>query len=305
MDFPGVQTTAGHAYWVSGLTLRSSSGTAPLGTIDVRSRGFGLGDPTPSATTTGGGALTGGASPAIPYTSRTKTWGQRPEHARRGSARHKRDQHLGRDDRRYASEGELQRAAEHHERRAAEREHGELPVIRATEGRDAPVCVARARVRAVHQPEPRAWTATGIWLVQPAAAGFRPAHGRDVRRQRQAANSVGSVRYGVVTGGDVNVTVSVTDVRKQSDLSDYTGELQVNPSVRITDRNNGPSGRRSGDRPGHHLPDDGVLRRHLEHLDRRDLRPDLELQRGRSRRRGAGQARDLAARGGRGLRRRQ
>ena len=58
----------------------------------------------------------------------------------------------------------------------------------------------------------------------------------------QAANSVGSVRYGVVPGGDVNVTVSITDVRKQSDLSDYTGELQVNPSVRITDRNNGPSG---------------------------------------------------------------
>jgi len=60
----------------------------------------------------------------------------------------------------------------------------------------------------------------------------------------QTASSVGSVRYGVVPGpgADVNVTVSITDVRKKSDLSDYTGELQVNPSVRITDRNNGSSG---------------------------------------------------------------
>ena len=37
------------------------------------------------------------------------------------------------------------------------------------------------------------------------------------------------------------VAVSITDVRKQSDLSDYTGELQVNPVARITDRLNGPS----------------------------------------------------------------
>ena len=40
----------------------------------------------------------------------------------------------------------------------------------------------------------------------------------------------------------MNVTVSITDVRNRSGLSDYTGELQVNPSVRITDRNNGSSG---------------------------------------------------------------
>jgi hypothetical protein len=78
MDFPGVQTAAGHAYWVSGVTLRSTSGTAPLGTIDVRSHGFGVGDPVPSATMTGSGVLTGGGSPAIPYTSQSKTWGAAP-----------------------------------------------------------------------------------------------------------------------------------------------------------------------------------------------------------------------------------
>ena len=47
---PRRSDAAGHAYWVSDVTLRNASGTAPLGTIDVRSRGFGVGDPTPSGT---------------------------------------------------------------------------------------------------------------------------------------------------------------------------------------------------------------------------------------------------------------
>ena len=37
----------------------------------------------------------------------------------------------------------------------------------------------------------------------------------------------------------MRVAMSITDVRNKTDLSDYTGELQVNPGVRITDRNNG------------------------------------------------------------------
>jgi hypothetical protein len=67
---------------------------------------------------------------------------------------------------------------------------------------------------------------------------------------QQAANSVGSVRLDVRPGvvettaneADVQVTVSITDVRKASDLSDYTGELQVDSPLRITDRNNGTAG---------------------------------------------------------------
>jgi hypothetical protein len=55
----------------------------------------------------------------------------------------------------------------------------------------------------------------------------------------QAANSLGSVRFGVVPG-DVAVSASITDVRNTAGLGDYTGELQVNPTVRITDRSNGP-----------------------------------------------------------------
>lgn len=69
-----------------------------------------------------------------------------------------------------------------------------------------------------------------------------------------AANSVGSVRYDVMPGdettpedeADVAFAVSLTDVRRASDLSDYTGELRADTSVRLTDQLNGPG----GDEPG-------------------------------------------------------
>jgi len=78
MDFPEMGGPANHAYWLSGLTLRDSSGDAPLGTIDVRSEGFGTGDPTPLPTQHGAGALTGGTLPAIAYTSQSRQWGPTP-----------------------------------------------------------------------------------------------------------------------------------------------------------------------------------------------------------------------------------
>jgi hypothetical protein len=70
----------------------------------------------------------------------------------------------------------------------------------------------------------------------------------------QAANSVGSVRYDVMPGdettpadeADVAIAVSLTDVRKASDLSDYTGELRADASVRLTDRLNGPGANEPG-----------------------------------------------------------
>ncbi len=57
----------------------------------------------------------------------------------------------------------------------------------------------------------------------------------------------GSVKYLVQPGNpvtpadeaDVAVRVSLTDVRNQGTLTDYTGELQATPSVRITDRASG------------------------------------------------------------------
>src|SRR5204863_266485 len=41
MDFPADGTTAGHAYWVYPIALRDGSGSAPLGTVDLRSDGPG------------------------------------------------------------------------------------------------------------------------------------------------------------------------------------------------------------------------------------------------------------------------
>jgi hypothetical protein len=73
---------------------------------------------------------------------------------------------------------------------------------------------------------PPAQQSTGLTVGTPDANG-------------NVANSIGSVRLDVVAG-DVQETVSVTDVRKSVDLSDYTGQLQENATVRITDRANGP-----------------------------------------------------------------
>jgi hypothetical protein len=38
---------------------------------------------------------------------------------------------------------------------------------------------------------------------------------------------------------DAKIQVSITDVRRRSDLSDYTGELQLSPTLRITDKLSG------------------------------------------------------------------
>jgi hypothetical protein len=82
MDFAADGTTAGHAYWAYGVTLREAGGAAPLGTVDVRSEAFGVGDAPVNATEKGAGTLTGGKIPAIPYTSETKTWGKAPSAAK-------------------------------------------------------------------------------------------------------------------------------------------------------------------------------------------------------------------------------
>ena len=62
----------------------------------------------------------------------------------------------------------------------------------------------------------------------------------------KVANSIGSVSFAAFAGNpatpadeaDVNLELSLTDVRKQTDLSDYTGQLQLNTLVRITDKHN-------------------------------------------------------------------
>jgi hypothetical protein len=63
------------------------------------------------------------------------------------------------------------------------------------------------------------------------------------------ANATGSLTMIVVPGNssttadeaDVKLKLTATDVRKKSDLSDYTGQLKATAGVRITDRDNGPA----------------------------------------------------------------
>jgi glucose/arabinose dehydrogenase len=61
-----------------------------------------------------------------------------------------------------------------------------------------------------------------------------------------AANFDGQVRYEVIVGNpgttadeaDVALRVAINDVRRQSDLADYTGQLQASAGLRLTDRDN-------------------------------------------------------------------
>jgi hypothetical protein len=75
---PSYGITGDHAYWVSGLTLRSASHTAtngdPEGQIDVFSHGFGNADPPASGSQPGTGTLTGGNMGPLAFASLSQTW---------------------------------------------------------------------------------------------------------------------------------------------------------------------------------------------------------------------------------------
>jgi hypothetical protein len=68
---------ADHAYWVSGLAVRDAK-TAPTGTVDVRSEGFGVGEPPVLGVEQGGGTLNGGNHGPMPYVERDQGWGAAP-----------------------------------------------------------------------------------------------------------------------------------------------------------------------------------------------------------------------------------
>jgi hypothetical protein len=69
----------------------------------------------------------------------------------------------------------------------------------------------------------------------------------------RAANSTGWLQLRVVQGNvsttadeaDVKLSASLTDVRRRSDLADYTGELKAQLTLRVTDRNNAQAPSRS------------------------------------------------------------
>ena len=69
-DFPAAGVVADHAYWQSGLRARDPKQNSK---IDVRSEGFGLADPVPSALNTAPGVLTGGRFGAMSYVERSVT----------------------------------------------------------------------------------------------------------------------------------------------------------------------------------------------------------------------------------------
>ena len=63
-----------------------------------------------------------------------------------------------------------------------------------------------------------------------------------------AANSSGVAKYEAIVGApggaddsDIAFTFSLTDVRRQGTLADYTGQLQATTTVRVTDKLSGPS----------------------------------------------------------------
>jgi predicted esterase len=78
-DSPATGTVGDHAYWVS--QVRAADPSRP-GRVDVRSLGFGRGDP-PAAATTGSGILTAGNLGSLPFLSRATTWGDAPRVRRR------------------------------------------------------------------------------------------------------------------------------------------------------------------------------------------------------------------------------
>ena len=85
MDFPDSGQVANHAYWLSGVEVANPTEEDPFGTIDVRSEGFGTGDPEATGTLNDAGTLTGGNPPlpGIGYQRQRKEWASTPSTPRR------------------------------------------------------------------------------------------------------------------------------------------------------------------------------------------------------------------------------
>ena len=85
-NFPKAGLNGDHAYWLSGLTIRSASHTSsngePEGQIDAFSHGFGFGNPTASGQQLGTGTLTGGNLGPLSFARQSQTWGARPHIAK-------------------------------------------------------------------------------------------------------------------------------------------------------------------------------------------------------------------------------
>ena len=79
LDYGKYGFAGDHAYWLSGIKARDTSGK---GTVDVRSHGFGDGDPPASATSPVSGTLAGGSLGTLAYAGTAKGWGAAPRAAK-------------------------------------------------------------------------------------------------------------------------------------------------------------------------------------------------------------------------------
>jgi hypothetical protein len=77
MNEPAVGLNADHVYWISGLRIRDAGLVPPIGSIDVFSHGFGLGDPPLLPTQTESGQFQG-ATAIVPYSMQAQDWGAAP-----------------------------------------------------------------------------------------------------------------------------------------------------------------------------------------------------------------------------------
>jgi hypothetical protein len=251
MDFATGQLNANHAYWVSGVTLRNSSGSAPLGTIDVRSHGFGVGDPTPSGVSTGSGVLTGGQNPAMPYTSQTQTWGPAPSepvenklditatnvssitiNANRARISCDAQKNI-------TSDGPITVNLVNCPGNGYARPKSATPItVKLVPAYDA--CVnangTHGAPLALPSCSPATQTSSHLTLGSPDANG-KPATGAGDVELKVIGESPINPDNG--DQADVEVTTRFSGIYNRSDLSDYTGELRTVLGLRVTDRYSG------------------------------------------------------------------
>ena len=150
-------------------------------------------------------------------------------------------------------------------------------------------------------------------LLQPAAADVRPnltvgtpdanGSGRELGRARAVRRRWSATRATPATRPTCSVTVSLTDVRNAGGLSDYTGELRRSTDA-ADHRPHERHRRHETHRPGHAVRRDGPCAATPDTTRGATCSVSTTNGRAHARRGAGGQARDLGARPGPGVRRR-